>query len=832
MTSSRFARLIMRLRYVLPVGWIAGAIVATSFLPTIQEAQTGALGDLVPNDAAAIDAEQRAAELFGFPLLTRTIVVQRDPNGLSAAEQARVFARAVRITTGREPSLIGIAAALPVTNAVGAAPFARERSTTALTYLIFDPARNRQARETYTERLRSSIERREDHPVGVTGAVPARTAQAQAVQDSLPLVELATLLLVVLVVGLHFRALLAPVMTLAAIAIAYLIAMRAIAGIGQTAGVSVPSEVEPVVVVLLFGIVTDYAIFFLSRFRQRLADGQPAARAAESATAELQGIVFTAGLIVAAGSASLVVAKLGFFQAFGPGMALAVAVGLAVALTFIPSCLALFGSALLWPSRPGREISPGQAAEEGPDPPHGRRRRRARAVSFAAQRPVTVVCVTTLALLAAASGLVKLELGQTLIRGLPHDSEARLAYLSAARGFAPGILSPTMLLVEGRGIAGRRESLLELQRRIAGRQAVAQVVGPAQQPTERYLGAVFSRDGDAVRFLVVFDRDPLGASAIRHLTLLRRDLPQLLAASGLPDARASIAGDTALAAETVGDARGDVARVAPTVLLVVFVILAVFLRSLVAPLYLVATSVLALGAALGATVYVFDGLFGYDEMTYFVPFAAAVLLVPLGSDYNVFLTGRIWQEARTRPLREAIAVAGGRAQTAITIAGLVLALSFAMLAIVPLRPFRELAFAMSAGLLIDAFVVRTMLVPALISLVGERSAWPSRLRARARGEAAAPADGAVSRPSGVGVAQLQPPLRDAKAGEGRPVRARPSRRQLLAGSASVLTVLAAAAAAAAAVERRRRRRRRRGLRARLGHAVRRRPRLPPTRRRG
>jgi hypothetical protein len=179
-----------------------------------------------------------------------------------------------------------------------------------------------------------------------------------------------------------------------------------------------------------------------------------------------------------------------------------------------------------------------------------------------------------------------------------------------------------------------------------------------------------------------------------------------------------------------------------------------------------------------------------------------------------------------------IAVAGGRAQTAITIAGLVLALSFAMLAIVPLRPFRELAFAMSAGLLIDAFVVRTMLVPALISLVGERSAWPSRLRARARGEAAAPADGAVSRPSGVGVAQLQPPLRDAKAGEGRPVRARPSRRQLLAGSASVLTVLAAAAAAAAAVERRRRRRRRRGLRARLGHAVRRRPRLPPTRRRG
>ena len=809
MTSSRFARLVVRLRYVLPVAWIAAAVAATLLLPTIQEAQTGALGDLVPNDAAAIEAEERAAELFGFPLLTRTIVVQRDPGGLSAEEQARVVARAVSITRREDPSLIGIVAALPLTNAVGAAPFARERSTTALTYLVFDPARNRQARETYTERLQSRIEAREDHAVGVTGAVPARTAQAQAVQDSLPFVELATLLLVVLVVGLHFRAVLAPVMTLAAIALSYLIAMRAIAGIGKAAGVSVPAEVEPVVVVLLFGVVTDYAIFFLSRFRQRLADGQDARRAAERATTEMQGIVFTAGLIVAAGSASLVVAKLGFFQAFGPGMALAVVVGLAVALTFIPACLALFGSALLWPSRPGHEISPEEAAEEKPADAR-RGAKRARAVTLAARRPILVAGATTLALLGAASGLANLELGQTLIRGLPEDAEARMAYASAARGFAPGILSPTMVLVEGPGIAGRREALVELQRRIAERRAVAQVVGPAQQPTDRFLGAVYARDGNAARMLVIFDRDPLGASAIRHLTLLRRDLPQLLAASGLGGARVSIAGDTALAAETVSDARGDVGRVAPTVLLVVLVILALFLRSLVAPLYLVATSVLALTAALGATVYVFDGLLEYDEITYFVPFAAAVLLVPLGSDYNVFLTGRIWQEARERPLREAIAVAGSRAQSAITIAGLVLSLSFAMLALVPLRPFRELAFAMFAGLLIDAFVVRTLLVPALISLVGERSAWPGRLRALPRADPAPPAEDVPSEPQPVPmpVARVEPHAGARRATGRIPAMARPSPQRLVAAAIGLLTLVVFARARGGRRRLRRGRRRR------------------------
>lgn len=105
---------------------------------------------------------------------------------------------------------------------------------------------------------------------------------------------------------------------------------------------------------------------------------------------------------------------------------------------------------------------------------------------------------------------------------------------------------------------------------------------------------------------------------------------------------------------------------------------------------------------------------------------AAVMLVALGSDYNVFLTGRIWQEARKRPLREAVAVGGSRAASAITGAGIVLALSFELLALVPIRPFRELAFAMSCGLLIDAFVVRTLFVPALITLVGPVSVWPRR----------------------------------------------------------------------------------------------------------
>ena len=158
--------------------------------------------------------------------------------------------------------------------------------------------------------------------------------------------------------------------------------------------------------------------------------------------------------------------------------------------------------------------------------------------------------------------------------------------------------------------------------------------------------------------------------------------------------------------------------------LVNVVLLMVFLRSLVAPLYLVGASALALAATIGLTTFVFQGVLDYSSLTYYVPIAVAVLLISFGSDYNVFVVGRIYQERRDRPLREAIEVAMPSASRAVTVAGVTLACSFATLALIPLSSFREFAFAMFVGVLLDTFVVRSLLIPALISTVGDRSWWP------------------------------------------------------------------------------------------------------------
>ncbi len=378
---------------------------------------------------------------------------------------------------------------------------------------------------------------------------------------------------------------------------------------------------------------------------------------------------------------------------------------------------------------------------------------------------------TLLFLLACASGVLRTEVGNTMIRGLPPDNDARRAYVAATDGFAPGVISPTVLLVEGPGITRRRDDLRELQERIEDLPGVAQVVGPREQPSGRNLGAVYSRSRNAVRYLVVFDADPLGARAIALLRNLKARFPGLLARSDLAGARVSVAGDTALSEETVRRVNDDLGRISLAVLAVVLLILGVFLRAVVAPLFLVAASVVALAAALGLTTYVFQDLLGYGELTFYVPFAAAVLLVALGSDYNVFLTGRIWQEARLRPFREAVGVGASRASRAITVAGIVLALSFALLALVPVRAFRELAVVMCGGLLIDAFIVRTLLVPALITLLGPASRWPSRF--------ASPPLPAVATPASPG----GPPV----TGHATPVA--PARLQSTVGFAVVMVLL-------------------------------------------
>jgi putative drug exporter of the RND superfamily len=723
-----FARLVVAARFPIIVGWIAAAVAMAQLLPTLQEAQTGALGQLVPADSRALEAEKLSASSFRFPLASRTAVVERDPAGL---DQARVTTTARLIADVNERRLpdVRAAGAYGLANAIPGLPFAREGGTTAITSLLFELDFNQNERVAAAHRYAAALAAPSESFVGITGAIPARDEQAELIEAKLPLIELVTVVLIAVIVAVYMRSLLAPLVTLLTVALAYVVSVRFVAWIGESVSLSVPPEVEPIMVALLFGVVTDYGLFYMSRFRRRLREGRAPRDAAREIAVELTPLILVCGLSVAVGSAALVIADLGFLRAFGPGMAVAVLVGLMVTVTFMPAMLASLGRVLLWPG-PRRAAARTTVATGWLD--------RLIEVAVRAPRRTTAICLALLAML--ASGLVWLKVGNPLIRGLPADSEAHTTYEQLGKGFAPGVVAPTTLVVTDRGIAGRREALASLQDVLANQPGVAGVIGPATTTASEPFGVVVSPGGDAARFVLIAENDPLSADAVRLLRNLDARIDGLLEAVGLKDARALFAGDTAITGELIDTAGDDLFRVMPVVLVALVLILALFLRALVAPLYLVLLAALAPLAALGLAVAWFQGVMGEPELTYFVPLAAGVLLIALGSDYNIFLVGRIWSEAGRLPLQEAIVAAGTGASHAISAAGLVLAASFAALALVPVAAFQQLAFVLAAGLLIDAFLVRSVLTPAVIALVGERSSWPSsRLTAPDRARVPEPA---------------------------------------------------------------------------------------------
>jgi RND superfamily putative drug exporter len=470
----------------------------------------------------------------------------------------------------------------------------------------------------------------------------------------------------------------------------------------------------------MLGIVTDYAVFFFSGARPLLAAGEDRKEAARQTTVLYGPIVLTAGLVVAAGTASLLAGTLGFLRAFGPGMAITVLIGLAVAITLIPALLAIFGRLIFWPTAE-------RGADESDEP------KRPRLARFVTSRPVggiaALLCIAALAV--PAFGLTQLRLGVRLIASVPGSSETARAASAARKGFAPGVLGPVELVLEGRGITKKRAQLAVLERALRRQDHVAGVAGPAEQVVRggyRGFGAALAQGGNAARYVIVLDVDPEGARGIDAVRRLDRDLPRLLRSAGLGGTHYGLAGEAPLASETVSAVMTSIERIALVALFVNFVLLALFLRSLLAPLYLLGASALGLAASLGLTAFVFQGLLGYDDVAYFVPLAAGVLLVSLGSDYNLFVVGRIWQEAENRPIWEAIAVAVPRTSRAIAIAGIALAGSFGLLSLVDLDEFREFAFALGAGVLIDTFVVRALLVPSLIAFFGDAGWWPRRRR--------------------------------------------------------------------------------------------------------
>ncbi len=704
-------------RWVVIVCWVAAAA-SISLLVSTHGAGGGGFGNLLPPDSRVFRVEQRILAQFRAPVIAGTAVVVHAPDGLSVLTRADSLLWAL----GTTQTVLRSEKAVRPGSIQAAIPIPTGRADTTVTYLFVSDRTGLHNTVRLARNYAAHFNNQQGVRTYVTGFVPAQVAQSDYLAARLRLFEIASVLLIVVVVAAAFRSLLAPLAVLSIAGIGYAVYLPLLASIAKRLGFEVPTQLEPVLVALLLGVVTDYCVLLFSAFRDELDLGQPARHAARRALQRTGLVVAVAGLTVAGGTIALLAAPFAIFRGLGPALALTVLVGLAACLTLTPALMTVL-SWRLFSVLPVRGSDRSRGSTRSTDGQRltrliGRLTRRGPALL------AMLVVVIVLGLAALPLGRARLDLSFTA--GLPHDDGVYQGAQLLDQAGLRGITAPTEVLVEQAGVASRRPALARLQRQIARQPGVSRVVGPADLPTGKARGLVLSSTGDAARYVVIFDSDPLAAQAISDARRLRDRLPTLAAESGLATARLSLTGQTLIADEVSRLTRRSLEITLLVAMAIELVILVLYLRALVAPLALLACSVLSVAAALGLTTWLFQDLLGQQGLTFYAPFAAAVLLVALGSDYNVFSVGAVWNEARRRSMRDALVVAVPRASHSITTAGAILAATFAMVAVIPLATFREIAFAMTVGLLLDTFVVRPVLTPTTLALLGNAARWPGR----------------------------------------------------------------------------------------------------------
>jgi RND superfamily putative drug exporter len=500
-----------------------------------------------------------------------------------------------------------------------------------------------------------------------------------------------TAVIVIVILLVTYRSPVLWLLPLTCVFVALTAAQAVIYLLARNGGLTVNGQSAFILTVLVFGAGTDYALLLTARYREELRRNADRHEAMAVALQRAAPAIIASGATVILSLLTLLVAELNSTKSLGPVMAIGVAVGLCVMITLLPALLVVVGRWVFWPLRPN--LGSAEPTERGLWARIGQR---------IARRPRIVWVVTAVVLGSLAFGLTGLEAnGLQSKDSFRTKPEAVKGEEVLARHFPAGAGNPVQ-------VVGRAEAAEQLQSALSGTGGVTAVTPPVVRDGYVYLEGTLTSASDSQTSYDLVDR-------------LRSTV------HAIPGADAKVGGGSAVNLDIQRATRHDRNLVVPLVLVVVLVILSLVLRAIVAPLLLVATVVLSFAAALGVSALVFDRVFGFAGADPSFPLWTFVFLVALGTDYNIFLMTRVHEESRRYGTRRGALIGLAATGGVITSAGVVLAGTFAALGTLPLVFVTEIGFAVAFGVLLDTFVVRSVLVTALSLDVGRFVWWPSKL---------------------------------------------------------------------------------------------------------
>jgi RND superfamily putative drug exporter len=686
------------------IGWVVAAVAIITLSPGLTS--TTDESSFLPSHYESIQAANVQSKAFPQAFTPDAIIVfeRQDGSALSDQDAAKVTEVAKSLSA---KDITG------VRQIVATPPSANKLIQTAAVAMVQPKGPADKTQTNAVSTLRTDVKplvAGTGLKVGITGAAAQQLDSQKSGNRAEAIVGLATILLIIVLLLVIFRSPVVALLPVITIGVVSQVADGLIAIASKAFDLKADSSINEILIVVLFGIGTDYILFLMFRYRERLRSGEDAKQAMVSAVTRVgEAIASAAGAVIIAFLA-LTLSSLGLFKSMGPSLAIAVAVTLLAGLTLIPAIVSLLGTRVFWPSKAWRSAPSGsKSAALG------------RALG---RRPGLFAGVAGLVMVVLAIGALgfkaNFDLGSS---SLPKTAESTVALADLQKGFPAGSTEPTSVFLRSDSGAGLDASALAtFGDRLKAVHGVGEVTGPQ-----------LSKDGSVANYSVILAADPQSSAAISTIAPLR-DAAHAAAPSGTT---ALVGGLTAVFADIQTAMNHDYLIVFPVAAVLIMIILGLLLRSLVAPWYLMASVGLGFAATLGATVLLFQNLHGDPGLLFILPVFMYLFVVALGTDYNILMIARLREEAREgRSPREAAALAVRHAGPTIAAAGVILAGTFASLLLAGNDILSEMGFAVSFGIVIAAFVMAMFFTPALTALIGHSAWWPGH-QDRASGTAEA-----------------------------------------------------------------------------------------------
>lgn len=696
-------RLAARRPWFVIAAWLVFAGLVTAFAPQLQS--TSDQSEFLPDHYESIKAATLQEKAFPSQTSPGAIIVfdREDDEPLTEQDQADVQATVESLQGDLGKAFEGIAAQPVSENGlVQIAVIGLADDVTGYEESSFDSVED--LRDDISD-LTEGTELR----TAVTGAVAQGYDSQESGSRAEMIVTFATLGLIIVLLAIIFRSVIIALMPIVVIGMISSVATGLIAAANEAFDLKADSSVQVILVVVLFGIGTDYILFFLFRYRERLREGEHKRPAVAHALERAGEAIASAGGAVIVSFMALVLSSLGIFRAIGPALAIAVAVTLVANLTLVPAVVAVLGRGLFWPSRKYL-VEPKGA--------------RFAALGESLGRHPVRYAVASGGLLAVLAAFA-LQFQPTFDlsdSGSSSTAESVVALDRLEKGLPAGATDPTTVLLHATDSQPLTDDeLATFAESLSGTEGVAAVseIPLPDGSTSQWLP---SEDGTTASYSIVLADDPSSDAAIAAVEGPIRDAAHESAPEG---AEALVGGTTSIFVDFQRAMNRDYSVVFPVAALVIMLILALLLRSLVAPWYLMASVGLGFGATLGAAVLIFQHAAGDSGLIFLLPIYIYLFVVALGTDYNILMIARLREEAREgKGSRAAAAQAIRHAGPTIAAAGVILAGTFASLMLAGNSLLVTMGFSIAFGIFVAAFVMSMFFTPALTALIGHAAWWP------------------------------------------------------------------------------------------------------------